>query len=86
MNVKLVFHCTIFSESLFPLERACAVNPEGCHVLFFEEFMYSTCYDSCSFLIHKSDVVGMGNCVGNQSKCKVNGLTAVRFSGSVFLG
>ena len=40
-----------------------------------------TICDSCSFFIHKSDVAGMGNCAGNLSKCKVNGLTTIHFSG-----
>jgi len=39
LNVKLVFHYTSFSGNLFPLERACTVNPEGWHVLFFEDFV-----------------------------------------------
>jgi len=45
-----------------------------------------TIYDRCSFFIDKSDVARMGNCVGNLSKCEVNGLTSIHFSGSLFLG
>jgi hypothetical protein len=54
--------------------------------MFYSLRSSCTVCDSCSFVIHKSDVAGMGNCVGNLSKYKVNGLATIHFSGPVFLG